>query len=246
MHLWSRHHAKRPSASSLAHLKRHLFMLSLSALPPTRHWLHKCNSPPRMTGTGSLTATEPHTCQWISVGQRNEEHVNQQENKRKPVLFPVLNQNQNYCYEKIHLQKSDLQPTSADEDTHLNQAIAHQAPHCENWMMTEWGHGADHLIDSCLLAACSRTLPRNWEILSQKFKPTLRGAYWSNQAIWCILGWLFVSCAERNTKLGLFTDNTQQGSCFIWSYFKYFLFSLFWCCTYNLYAIKQTHTKSTK
>lgn len=28
----------------------------------------------------------------ISVGQRNEEHVNQQENKRKPVLFPVLNQ----------------------------------------------------------------------------------------------------------------------------------------------------------
>lgn len=136
MHLWSRHHAKRPSASSPAHLKRHLFMLSLSAFLQPGTGCTSAIHHPEWQAQGSSQLLSHTPASGISAEQRNKEHVNQQQNKRKPVLFPVLNQNQNYCYERIHLQKWDLQPTSAAEDTHLNQAIVRQAVHCENWMMT--------------------------------------------------------------------------------------------------------------
>lgn len=192
--------------------------------------------------SSQLLSHAPHS--GVSVGQKNEEHVNQQENKRKLLLFPVLEIKTtavrgSTCESGICSPQVLLRIHIYTDCTRLYTAS-------ENRMMTEWGQGADLLTDSCLLAACSRTLSKDREILSQNSKPTLQGAYWSNQDVWYILGWLFISYAGGNTKLGLLTENTQPGPHLILSYFKYFLFFLSWCCTYYLHVIKQVHTRSTK
>lgn len=135
--------------------------------------------------SSQLLSHAPHS--GVSVGQKNEEHVNQQENKRKLLLFPILEIKttavrgstceSGICSPqvllRIHIKPRQLHTTDC---TRLYTAS-------ENRMMTEWGQGADLLTDSCLLAACSRTLSKDREILSQNSKPTLQGAYWSNQDV---------------------------------------------------------------
>lgn len=205
MHLWSRHHAKGLQQALWPTWKGiYLCSHSQHCLKPGTGCTSRIHHP-EWHAQVPCTATKPCPSQWNQRGATKPgmyESTGEQENT---CLFPVLG------VKTTAGRGSTAHKCSRGCTSKPGNCPALPAPSCTVWMRTDWWQGADHLLTAAYWHLILEHCPATGRFGLRNLKPSLKDGCWSSQAIWCVLGWLFTSYAEGNTKLGLFTDHTQQG-----------------------------------